>query len=97
MEASGVRCWARPGSTITAGTRFKLVAKPQPGWRGFVECEVLEARAPSVLRYSWVGDEKAKPMMASESAALRMMALPGFDRSARAARWAGRSRGRVNS
>ncbi|MEO6420627.1 MAG: SRPBCC domain-containing protein, partial [Polyangiaceae bacterium] len=43
------------------GTRFKLVAKPQPGWRGYVECEVLEARAPSLLRYSWLGDDKGKP------------------------------------
>jgi len=44
------------------GTRFKFVAKPQPGWRGFVECEVLEAREPSVLRYSWVGNENQEPM-----------------------------------
>jgi len=46
------------GFSTSVGIRFKLVAKPQPGWRGFVECEVLEAREPSVLRYSWVGDEK---------------------------------------
>jgi uncharacterized protein YndB with AHSA1/START domain len=46
------------GYAAVAGTRFRFVAKPQPGWRGFVECEVLEAREPSVLRYSWVGDEK---------------------------------------
>jgi uncharacterized protein YndB with AHSA1/START domain len=39
------------------GTRFRFVAKPRPGWRGIVECEVLEAREPSLLRYSWVGDE----------------------------------------
>jgi uncharacterized protein YndB with AHSA1/START domain len=50
------------GFAPVVGTRFKLVAKPQPGWRGFVECEVLEARAPAVLRYSWVGDEKRPPM-----------------------------------
>jgi uncharacterized protein YndB with AHSA1/START domain len=48
------------GFAPVAGTRFKLVAKPQPGWRGFVECEVLEARAPSLLRYSWVGDDDGK-------------------------------------
>jgi uncharacterized protein YndB with AHSA1/START domain len=41
----------------TVGTRFRLVAKPQPGWRGIVDCEVLEVREPSLLRYSWVGDE----------------------------------------
>jgi len=45
------------GFAPVAGTRFKLIAKPQPGWRGFVECEVIEAREPSVLCYSWIGDE----------------------------------------
>ena len=49
---------ARPvGFTPTAGTRFQFVAKPQPGWRGIVDCEVLEAREPSLLRYSWAGDQ----------------------------------------
>jgi uncharacterized protein YndB with AHSA1/START domain len=46
------------GFAPAVGTRFKFVAKPQPGWRGVVDCEVLEASAPSVLRYSWMGDEK---------------------------------------
>jgi uncharacterized protein YndB with AHSA1/START domain len=46
------------GFSTVVGTRFKLVAKPMPGWSGVVECEVLEAREPSLLRYSWVGDEK---------------------------------------
>jgi len=50
------------GFEAVVGRRFKLVAKPQPGWRGFVECEVLEVREPSVLRYSWVGDESRPPM-----------------------------------
>ncbi|MCW2638281.1 MAG: Activator of Hsp90 ATPase 1 family protein [Dactylosporangium sp.] len=45
------------GFSTTVGTRFQFVAKPQPGWRGIVDCEVLEAREPSLLRYSWVGDE----------------------------------------
>jgi uncharacterized protein YndB with AHSA1/START domain len=40
---------ARPeGFSPTVGTRFKFVGKPQMGWRGFVECDVLEAREPSV-------------------------------------------------
>jgi uncharacterized protein YndB with AHSA1/START domain len=43
-----------------AGTRFKFVAKPNPAWRGFVECEVLEARAPALLRYAWDDDGKGK-------------------------------------
>lgn len=49
------------GFAPIVGTRFKFIAKPNPGWRGFVECEVLEAREPSVLRYSWIGNEKGTP------------------------------------
>jgi uncharacterized protein YndB with AHSA1/START domain len=49
---------ARPeGFSATVGTRFQFVAKPQPGWRGIVDCEVLEVNEPSLLRYSWIGDE----------------------------------------
>jgi uncharacterized protein YndB with AHSA1/START domain len=40
-----------------------LVAKPQPFWRGFVDCEVIEARAPWLLRYSWIGDEGERPTL----------------------------------
>jgi uncharacterized protein YndB with AHSA1/START domain len=32
------------------GTRFRFVAKPRLGWRGIVECEVLEAREASLLQ-----------------------------------------------
>jgi uncharacterized protein YndB with AHSA1/START domain len=45
------------GFATEVGTRFQFVARPYPGWRGIVDCEVLEAREPSLLRYSWVGDE----------------------------------------
>jgi uncharacterized protein YndB with AHSA1/START domain len=49
---------AKPEGFSTAlGTRFKFVGKPQPGWSGIVECEVLEAREPSLFRYSWVADQ----------------------------------------
>ncbi|HEY6357463.1 MAG TPA: SRPBCC domain-containing protein [Vicinamibacterales bacterium] len=51
------------GFAPVAGTTFWLVAKPQPFWRGFVECEVIEVRAPSLLRYSWVGDEGDRPTL----------------------------------
>ena len=49
------------GFLPVVGTRFKLVGKPNRGWRGFIECEVLEARESSLLRYSWIGNEKSKP------------------------------------
>ena len=45
------------GFTTTVGTKFQLVAKPKPGWSGVVDCEVLEVNEPSLLRYSWTGDE----------------------------------------
>ncbi len=48
---------ARPvGFVPVPGTRFQLAAKPVPGWRGIIDCEVLEVREPSLLRYSWTDD-----------------------------------------
>ncbi|MEP7050542.1 MAG: SRPBCC domain-containing protein [Pseudomonadota bacterium] len=43
------------------GTRFKFYGKPNRGWRGFVECEVLEVREQELLRFSWVGNENSQP------------------------------------
>lgn len=51
------------GFQAVAGTRFRLIAKPVPGWRGIVDCEVLEVDAPKLLRYTWVGDEGAAPSL----------------------------------
>ena len=45
------------GFSTTVGTKFRLVAKPKPGWNGVVNCEVLEVIEPSLLRYSWVGGD----------------------------------------
>ncbi|CAN5117071.1 hypothetical protein BH09MYX1_BH09MYX1_60830 [soil metagenome] len=53
------------GFSPVVGTQFKLVAKPQPGWRGFVECEVTEVREPSRIAYSWLGDDGVKAMHVS--------------------------------
>jgi uncharacterized protein YndB with AHSA1/START domain len=44
------------GFAPVVGTKFRLIAKPKPGWSGVVECEVLEVNEPSLLRYSWTGD-----------------------------------------
>jgi len=52
----------RPEGFLPAvGTRVKFYGKPNPGWRGFVECEVLEVREQEVLRFSWVGNQNAEP------------------------------------
>jgi uncharacterized protein YndB with AHSA1/START domain len=44
-----------------AGNKFQFVARPVPGWRGIVDCEVLEVREPALLRYTWVGAEGETP------------------------------------
>lgn len=58
-----IALWAmRPeGFAPVVGNRSRFYAKPGPGWRGFVECEVLEVREGELLRYSWVGNEADKP------------------------------------
>jgi uncharacterized protein YndB with AHSA1/START domain len=48
------------GFSSAVGTHFRFIAKPVPGWRGIVDCVVLEAREPSLLRFSWVGDENGE-------------------------------------
>lgn len=42
------------GFAPVAGTKFRFVAKPKPGWNGIVDCEVLEVDELRLLRYSWV-------------------------------------------
>jgi uncharacterized protein YndB with AHSA1/START domain len=50
------------GFAPVVGARFKLIDDgAHRGWRGFVECEVLEVKPERLLRISWVGDEKVKP------------------------------------
>ncbi len=49
------------GYAPVVGTKFRLVGKPNPAWRGFVACEVLEVREPSLLRYAWDDDGKGRP------------------------------------
>jgi uncharacterized protein YndB with AHSA1/START domain len=40
------------------GCKFRLRAKPQPGWRGYVDCEGLAVDEGRLLRYSWAGDDR---------------------------------------
>jgi uncharacterized protein YndB with AHSA1/START domain len=59
-EPAFMERWAlngRPeGFSPVVGTQFRLLGKPQMGWSGVIDCEVLDARAPTILRYSWVAD-----------------------------------------
>ena len=54
--AAGWGTAALRASSTAVAHGFRLIGKPQFGWRGVIDCEVLEAREPSVLRYSWVAD-----------------------------------------
>ena len=47
------------GFALEVGRRFRFVGKPTTGWAGVVHCEVLEVRAPRLLRYTWKGDADA--------------------------------------
>lgn len=53
------------GFSLEVGARFKFYGKPNPGWRGFVECEVLEVEPQARLHYSWVGNDDAEPLRVS--------------------------------
>jgi uncharacterized protein YndB with AHSA1/START domain len=35
------------------GHKFRFRAKPQPGWDGTVDCEVIEVDPPRALAYTW--------------------------------------------
>ena len=62
-----IALWAmRPeGFAPEVGNRSRFCGKPQPGWRGFVECEVLEVREREYLRYSWIGNDGDRPTYVS--------------------------------
>ena len=53
------------GFSLEVGARFKFYGEPNKHWRGYVECEMLEARPPSLLRYSWVGDDNGQKQFVS--------------------------------
>jgi uncharacterized protein YndB with AHSA1/START domain len=53
------------GFSLEVGARFKFHGKANKHWRGWVECEVLEATPPSCLRYSWVGDDTGVQLLLS--------------------------------
>jgi uncharacterized protein YndB with AHSA1/START domain len=50
------------GFAPIVGTRFKLIGKPNPGWRGYVECQVTEVREPELIAYSWIDNDGARTL-----------------------------------
>jgi uncharacterized protein YndB with AHSA1/START domain len=56
-DSAALARWLMPNDfEARVGHKFQFRAKPMPGWRGFVECEVLEVVAPRRLAYTWRGD-----------------------------------------
>jgi uncharacterized protein YndB with AHSA1/START domain len=51
--------WLMPNDfQPTVGHKFQFNVGPQWGWRGYVDCVVLEVDVPRRLSYSWEGDPK---------------------------------------
>jgi uncharacterized protein YndB with AHSA1/START domain len=50
------------GFLPVVGTRFKLVGKANPAWRGYVECEVTDVGELRTLAYSWIDEHGAKTL-----------------------------------
>lgn len=51
--------WLMPNNFApTVGHKFQFKVGPKVGWRGIVDCEVLEVDPPRRLVYSWQGDPK---------------------------------------
>src|SRR5262245_55697929 len=58
-EPQELAAWLMPNDFApVVGHRFQFKVKPQLGWRGIVDCEVLEVDRPRTLSYSWQGDPK---------------------------------------
>ncbi len=56
-DSAALADWLLPNDfEARVGHKFQFRSKPMPGWRGFVECEVLEVVAPLRLAYTWLGD-----------------------------------------
>jgi uncharacterized protein YndB with AHSA1/START domain len=51
--------WLMPNDFVpTVGHKFQFNVGPRLGWRGIVDCEVLEVDPPRRLVYSWRGNTK---------------------------------------
>jgi uncharacterized protein YndB with AHSA1/START domain len=57
-ERAALAEWLMPNDfEPKLGHKFQFRAQPMPGWRGFVECEVIELVTSRRLAYTWLGDD----------------------------------------
>lgn len=60
--SKGLAAWLMPNDfEPRRGHHFRFRWKKIPGWRGIVDCEVLEVVPLQKLSFSWRGDEKHRP------------------------------------
>ena len=58
--------WLMPNDFAPeVGRRFNFHTKPIGDWNGVVDCEVLVAEPPRLLRYSWKGGADTNPAYGS--------------------------------
>jgi len=56
-DSAAIAAWLMPNDFQPAvGHKFQFRSKPQGGWNGIVDCEVLKVEPPRELAYSWKGD-----------------------------------------
>jgi uncharacterized protein YndB with AHSA1/START domain len=56
-DSDAIAGWLMPNDFApVVGHRFQFRTKPQGGWNGIVDCEVLTVDPPRELAYSWTGD-----------------------------------------
>lgn len=57
-DSDALADWLMPNNfEPRLGHRFQFRSKPMPGWRGVVDCEVIELDEPRCLAFTWTGDE----------------------------------------
>lgn len=57
-DSAALADWLMPNDFVPKlGHKFQFRSKPMPGWRGVVDCEVIELDEPRRLAFAWVGDE----------------------------------------
>jgi uncharacterized protein YndB with AHSA1/START domain len=55
-HAEAIAQWLMPNDFLPrVGHRFQFRTKPRPGFKGVIQCEVLEVVRPERLIYSWTG------------------------------------------
>jgi len=83
-EPQAIAAWLMPNDfQARVGHRFQFRTKPQRGWDGIVDCEVLEVDPPRRLVYTWTSnmlDTRVAFTLAPESGGTRLVLdHTGFD------------------